>query len=241
MSNRGCDGGLSDHRAQRRPDRPGESPGSDRPPAGESRFVVQRHDLSSLHYDLRLEVDGVLASWAVPKGPSSETGDKRLATRTEDHSLGYLDFEGRMPPGEYGGGTVVVWDTGTYRTLADEEVSASLRRGYLKIWLDGGKLSGCYALTQIKLRGDQRHWLLVKVDDEAEDSDRQASRYYERTVPQRYGTDRDGTDRDRTDRNGTDRGGADRGGADRNGSQRVNEAGQSRRESVLSGYANRDS
>jgi DNA ligase D-like protein (predicted 3'-phosphoesterase) len=210
MSNRGCDGGFSDHRALRRPDRPGESPESDRSHAGASRFVVQRHDLSSLHYDLRLEVDGVLASWAVPKGPSSEAGDKRLATRTEDHSLGYLDFEGRMPPGEYGGGTVVVWDTGTYRNLGDEEVSEGLRRGYLKVWLDGGKLSGCYALTQIKLRGDQRHWLLVKVDDEAKRSDRHAGR-----DPGRNGSGRDGA-------------------------QRPGEAGQGRRESVLTGHSHSD-
>jgi DNA ligase D-like protein (predicted 3'-phosphoesterase) len=190
MSNRGCDGGSPDHRAQRRPGRPGELPESDRSPEGESRFVVQRHGPSSLHYDLRLEVDGVLASWAVPKGPSSDAGDKRLATRTEDHSLGYLDFEGRMPPGEYGGGTVVVWDTGTYRNLGDEAVSEGLRRGYLRVWLDGGKLSGCYALTQIKLRGDQRHWLLVKIDDEAQDSDRHAS-----GDPGRNGSERNGSGR----------------------------------------------
>jgi DNA ligase D-like protein (predicted 3'-phosphoesterase) len=174
MANRGWGGGLSDHRAPRRPERGGDSPDRDRPHPGDPRFVVQRHDLSSLHFDVRLEIDGVLASWAVPKGPSFDAGDKRLATRTEDHSLGYLDFEGRMPAGEYGGGTVVVWDRGTYQNLADEDVSLGLRRGYLKVWLEGSKLSGCYSLTQIKLNGDQRHWLLVKIDDEHAYADRSA-------------------------------------------------------------------
>jgi DNA ligase D-like protein (predicted 3'-phosphoesterase) len=191
MSNRGCNGGSPDYRAQWRPDRPGELPASNPSPGGESRFVVQRHGPSSLHYDLRLEVDGVLASWAVPKGPSFDAGEKRLATRTEDHSLGYLNFEGRMPPGEYGGGKVVVWDTGTYRNLCDEEVSEGLRRGYLRVWLDGGKLSGCYALTQIKLRGgDQRHWLLVKIDDEAQESNRHAGGDSGRNGSERNGSGR---------------------------------------------------
>jgi DNA ligase D-like protein (predicted 3'-phosphoesterase) len=175
MANRGRDGGLSDHRAPRRPERGSDSPDRDRPYPGDPRFVVQRHDPSSLHFDVRLEIDGVLASWAVPKGPSFDAGDKRLATRTEDHSLGYLDFEGRMPAGEYGGGTVVVWDRGTYRNLGDEDVSLGLRRGYLKVWLEGSKLSGCYSLTQIKLNGDQRHWLLVKIDDADAYADRSAA------------------------------------------------------------------
>jgi DNA ligase D-like protein (predicted 3'-phosphoesterase) len=212
MANRGCDGGLSDHRAPRRPERPGGSPELDRPHPGEPRFVVQRHDLSSLHFDLRLEIDGVLASWAVPKGPSFDAGDKRLATRTEDHSLGYLDFEGRMPAGEYGGGTVAVWDRGTYRNLADEDVSTGLRCGYLKVWLDGSKLSGCYALTQIKLNGDQRHWLLVKVDDEDEFADR-------------------GTDRDRRNGHGESRHAP---------GEARNAYVPGSRESVMSGYARRE-
>ncbi|HWN36200.1 MAG TPA: DNA polymerase ligase N-terminal domain-containing protein [Pseudonocardia sp.] len=213
MANRGCDGGLSDHRAPRRPERPGGSTELDQPHPGEPRFVVQRHDLSSLHFDVRLEIDGVLASWAVPKGPSFDAGDKRLATRTEDHSLGYLDFEGRMPAGEYGGGTVVVWDRGTYRNLADEDVSLGLRRGYLKVWLDGSKLSGCYALTQIKLNGDQRHWLLVKIDDDDAYPDRSA-------------------ERDRRNGPGEGRNGP---GEARNG------RAPGSRESVLSGYAHRES
>ncbi|HEX4250247.1 MAG TPA: DNA polymerase ligase N-terminal domain-containing protein [Pseudonocardia sp.] len=220
MANRGCDGGFSDHRAPRRPERPGDSAERDRPHPGAPRFVVQRHDLSSLHFDLRLEIDGVLASWAVPKGPSVDAGDKRLATRTEDHSLGYLDFEGRMPVGEYGGGTVVVWDRGTYRNLADENVSVGLRRGYLKVWLEGDKLTGCYALTQIKLSGDQRHWLLVKLDDE--DSHAES-----------------GADHDRRTGHGEARNGHGTGHSEaRNG---YGGWVPGSRESVLSGYAHRDS
>jgi len=162
----------------------------------------------------------VLASWAVPKGPSFDAGDKRLATRTEDHSLGYLDFEGRMPAGEYGGGTVVVWDRGTYRNLADEDVSLGLRRGYLKVWLDGSKLSGCYALTQIKLNGDQRHWLLVKIDDDDAYPDRSA-------------------ERDRRNGPGEGRNGP---GEGRNGpGEARNGRAPGSRESVLSGYAHRES
>lgn len=213
MANRGCNGGVSDHRAPLRPERPGESPARDRTQPIEPRFVVQRHDRSSLHFDVRLEIDGVLASWAVPKGPSFDAGDKRLATRTEDHSLGYLDFEGWMPVGEYGGGTVAVWDRGTYRNLADEDVSAGLRRGYLKVWLDGSKLSGCYVLNQIKLNGDQRHWLLVKIEDE----DAHADRSVEHDPRIGFGEPRNGP------------------GEGRNG--RV----PGSRESVLSGYAHRDS
>ncbi|MBO0876558.1 MAG: DNA ligase, partial [Pseudonocardia sp.] len=169
---------LSEHRAKRRPDRSGEPAGSGRmkAPAEAPRFVVQRHDASSLHFDFRLEIEGVLVSWAVPKGPSTDPREKRLATRTEDHPLDYLDFEGRIPSGEYGAGTVVVWDIGGYRNLADEDVSDGLRRGHLKVWLDGEKLHGGYALTRTKMRGDPRNWLLVKVDDERADRRRRPTR-----------------------------------------------------------------
>lgn len=142
-----------------------------------NRFVIQKHDASSLHYDLRLEVDGVLVSWAVPKGPSTDPRDKRLAMPTEDHPLDYIDFEGTIPEGSYGAGTVLVWDRGAYenRTTDDdgEELSmtAGLERGHVSVRLDGEKLSGGYALTRVAT-GDDERWLLVKMDDEKADARR---------------------------------------------------------------------
>ena len=119
------------------------------------RFVIQKHDASSLHYDFRLEFDGVLKSWAVPKGPSTDPREKRLAIRTEDHPLEYTDFEGIIPEDEYGGGTVVVWDRGSYRNLRANEgegsldMPGSLRGGLIEIRLKGEKLKGGYALKRI--------------------------------------------------------------------------------------------
>ena len=143
---------------------------------GEPRFVIQKHAASRLHYDFRLEVDGVLKSWAVPKGPSTDPRDKRLAVPTEDHPLDYIDFEGVIPEGEYGGGSVIVWDTGTYRNITTskgEEVPASdaLARGHVAVWLEGQKLSGGYALTRVG-RGQDERWLLVKMKDERSDARR---------------------------------------------------------------------
>src|SRR5699024_11138132 len=137
------------------------------------RFVVQRHDASSLHFDFRLEIDGVLVSWAVPKGPSVNPADKRLAHRTEDHPLDYADYEGRIEEG-YGAGTVIVWDTGTFenRTERDgEAVSAedALAAGHLKVELHGQKLTGAFVLTHTKMGGDEANWMLAKVDDHGAD------------------------------------------------------------------------
>lgn len=145
-------------------------------PAGSGRspvFVVQRHDASSLHFDLRLEIEGVLVSWALPKGPSVDPSDKRLARRTEDHPLDYADFEGRIDEG-YGAGTVVVWDTGTYENLTEEDgrpraAADALDAGHLKVRLHGDKLSGAFALTHTRMGGDDAAWMLVKVDDEGAD------------------------------------------------------------------------
>lgn len=116
----------------------------------------------------------MLKSWAVPKGPSTDPSQKRLATRTEDHPLDYADYEGRIPEGEYGAGTVVVWDTGEYQHLTEDdgepvEVDAAIENGHVKFWLDGQKLSGGYALTKMRNRPDRDDWLLVKLDDEAVD------------------------------------------------------------------------
>jgi DNA ligase D-like protein (predicted 3'-phosphoesterase) len=128
-------------------------------------FVIQKHDASHLHYDFRLEIDGVLTSWAIPKGPSPDPKDKRLAIQTEDHPLEYARFEGVIPPGSYGAGTVMVWDTGTYRNLKSISMQQCLENGRLEIWLDGTKLQGGYALIKTKLLKESS-WLLIKIKDE---------------------------------------------------------------------------
>jgi DNA ligase D-like protein (predicted 3'-phosphoesterase) len=144
---------------------------------GKPIFVIQKHDASNLHYDFRIEVDGVLKSWAVPKGPSMDPSVKRLAVPTEDHPLGYADFEGVIPEDEYGGGTVMVWDRGTYRNLKEEDeeevppVSEQLEDGHVTIWLDGEKLKGGYALIRTG-KGKDPRWLLIKMDDNEADARR---------------------------------------------------------------------
>lgn len=137
------------------------------------RFVVQKHAASHLHYDFRLEIDGVMASWAVPKGPSANPSDKRLAMEVEDHPMEYMNFEGTIPKGEYGGGTVMVWDIGTYRVEGNDDNSKdnSLmkkmhREGNIKIVLDGKKLKGSWALVRMKTGEDKHPWLLIKHKDE---------------------------------------------------------------------------
>ncbi len=139
-------------------------PGAKRP-----IFVVQKHAASTLHYDFRLEVDGVLASWAVPKGPSTDPRVKRLAVEVEDHPLGYGDFEGVIGEGSYGAGAVIVWDTGGYDNLSEQESMAeALDRGHVSVWLHGHKLRGGYTLQRTG-GGAKPRWLLVKRrDDEAD-------------------------------------------------------------------------
>lgn len=137
-------------------------------------FVIQKHAATRLHYDFRLEVDGVLKSWAVPKGPSMNPADKRLAVQTEDHPMDYADFEGIIPQDEYGGGTVVVWDAGPYRNLkrrAGHEVPLGEchRKGQVEIWLEGKKIRGGFALIHSRMGDTEKHWLLVKMRDTAAD------------------------------------------------------------------------
>jgi bifunctional non-homologous end joining protein LigD len=137
--------------------------------SGRSRiFVVQKHDATRLHYDFRLAVNGVLASWAVPKGPSMNPADKRLAVRTEDHPLEYARFEGVIPPGQYGAGTVMVWDLGKYEPL-ENPPEEQLARGKLQIVLQGEKLRGGFTLVKIENRSmnsRRDYWLLIKSRDE---------------------------------------------------------------------------
>src|SRR5215216_755146 len=127
------------------------------------RFVIQKHDASKLHYDFRLETkDGVLLSWAVPKGPSLDPRQKRLAVETEDHPLDYIDFEGVIPEGNYGAGTVIVWDTGTYTT--ERDIRQQFQDGKISFALNGTKIKGSFALIRIRQRHKQ--WLLIKSDDD---------------------------------------------------------------------------
>ena len=123
-------------------------------------FVVQKHRASHLHYDFRLEMDGVLKSWAVPKGPSLDPAVRRLAMAVEDHPIDYADFEGIIPEGEYGGGTVMVWDRGTY--IPESQMTSDLGRGELKFTLQGVKLKGSWVLVRTK----GRQWLLIKHRDQ---------------------------------------------------------------------------
>ena len=141
-------------------------------------WVIQEHDASSHHFDFRLEADGVLKSWAVPKGPSTDPSEKRLALPTEDHPVEYADFEGVIPEDEYGGGTVIVWDRGTYANLKEDDdgepvpVADQVADGHVTVRLEGGeKLAGGYALTRMEGR-DEEMWLLVKMDDEEADARR---------------------------------------------------------------------
>jgi bifunctional non-homologous end joining protein LigD len=131
-----------------------------------SRFVVQKHAARRLHYDLRLELDGVLLSWAIPQGPSLVAADKRLAVRTEDHPLKYLEFEGAIPKGEYGGGTMIVWDRGTWSPVHDPH--RSLLKGHLEFVLQGQRLRGRWHLVRMKPRAREKseQWLLIKAADE---------------------------------------------------------------------------
>jgi bifunctional non-homologous end joining protein LigD len=149
-------------------------------PAGHKRgtghkpiFVVQKHAARHLHYDFRLEIDGVLVSWAVPKGPTLNPADKRLAIRTEDHPLEYADFEGIIPEGQYGAGTVMVWDRGTYDVEDSPAIKQQLTRGEVKVILHGEKLRGGFVLVQtakrLADRAEQARWLLIKQRDEYAD------------------------------------------------------------------------
>ena len=124
-------------------------------------FVVQRHDARRLHYDFRLERDGALASWAVPKGIPLEPGERHLAVHVEDHPLDYASFEGEIPAGNYGAGTVEIWDEGTYELVEEK------RDGGLTVRLDGKRLQGLWTLVPAKLSGDPKNWLLIKKRDDA--------------------------------------------------------------------------
>lgn len=139
------------------------------PSPGLPRYVIQKHAARRLHYDVRLEVEGVLVSWAVPRGPSMDPAVKRLAVMTEDHPMDYAGFEGVIPKGEYGGGSVIVWDAGRFHNLTLTkgnlvEPRPAIEKGHIRVWLDGEKLQGAWDLIRTN-----QDWLMVKVADAAAD------------------------------------------------------------------------
>ena len=166
------DRNLEPYREKRQFTRTPEPYGEEEAPSAKPIFVVQKHDASHLHYDFRLEISGVLKSWAVPKGPSADSKVKRLAMPTEDHPFDYAGFEGNIPEGNYGAGTVMVWDTGTYSNLREAKpagggqatMDKAVTEGKIEVRLDGKKLKGNYALIRTGLQG--KGWLLFKMKDE---------------------------------------------------------------------------
>jgi len=153
--------GLTEYRKKRRFNKTPEPGPEEKSSELGNIFVVQKHRATQLHYDFRLEADGVLKSWAVPKGPSMDPTVKRLAMQVEDHPVDYADFEGVIPEGEYGGGTVMVWDNGVYAPENNESVSRSLAKGELKFADLGKKLKGSFVLVRTR----DRQWLLMKHKD----------------------------------------------------------------------------
>lgn len=166
---------LKDYNEKRKFNETTEPEGKTKKSKDKLIFVVQRHAASRLHYDFRLEMDGVLKSWAVPKGPSLDPKDKRLAMMVEDHPYDYKDFEGNIPKGNYGAGQVEVWDSGTYEPLEEtrlsdeKELLKELHAGSLKFILHGKKLKGEFALVKMKNTEDNA-WLLIKHKDEFAES-----------------------------------------------------------------------
>src|SRR5687767_1742009 len=168
---------LAEYRRKRDFSKTAEPSGDIAPPApskGSLRFVIQKHAASHLHFDLRLELDGVMKSWAVPKGPSVDPGVKRLAMEVEDHPISYNTFEGTIPAGQYGGGTVMLWDRGTYSAV--EGGTQALREGYARGKLDihfhGERLRGPFALVRTARSEGKPQWLLIKRSGEGADTDR---------------------------------------------------------------------
>jgi bifunctional non-homologous end joining protein LigD len=182
---------LEEYQRKRRLDETPEPPAKLEKKSGH-RFVVQKHRATRLHYDFRLELDGVLKSWAVPKGPSLDPADKRLAMQVEDHPVSYFDFEGNIPADNYGAGSVMVWDLGTwqplssvpvdgkYGTTTDEEARAMLAKGDLKFRLQGERLKGDFALVRMKGRrpgSKGNEWLMIKKHDDHEVEDYDIDHY----------------------------------------------------------------
>lgn len=177
---------LEEYRQRRDFAKTPEPSGTEPRSGSRSTFVIQKHKASRLHYDLRLEVDGVLKSWAIPRGPSLNPAEKRLAMETEDHPLNYAEFEGVIPEGEYGGGTVIVWDKGTYENRSARNgdiisMAEAYKEGEIKFHLTGKKLHGEYALIKTE-RGQKNEWLLIKKKDRYADARRKLVSHEPRSV-----------------------------------------------------------
>jgi len=161
---------LSKYKEKRHFDKTPEPEGRERSVEKRQIFVIQKHDASNLHYDFRIEIDGVLKSWVIPKGPSLDPFIKRLAILTEDHPLEYADFEGIIPKDQYGGGIVIIWDKGNYENIKKDNfsITKSFERGRIEINLKGKKLKGGFALIRIKGENGKQ-WLLIKMNDNQAD------------------------------------------------------------------------
>jgi bifunctional non-homologous end joining protein LigD len=180
---------LAEYRRKRDFTRTAEPRGTPRKKAGALAYVIQKHAARHLHYDLRLELDGVMKSWAVPKGPSLDPAVKRLAMQVEDHPIDYNAFEGTIPKGQYGGGTVMIWDRGTYTYGGDDtdDPVEGLRGGYakgdFKVVLEGKRLKGSWVLVRTR-RGDpeRAQWLLIKHRDAAAEPGSEVVEEYQTSV-----------------------------------------------------------
>ena len=173
---------LNEYRKKRDFKKTAEPAGDERHHGNDRAFVVQKHAATHLHYDLRLEIDGVLKSWAVPKGPSLNPNDKRLAMQTEDHPFEYRNFEGSIPKGEYGGGEMIIWDRGTYVPEGTLSIKEQLAKGDFKFQLSGEKLRGSFVLVKLKKPGNKNEWLLIKHRDAFVDAKWDAEQHAESVV-----------------------------------------------------------
>jgi bifunctional non-homologous end joining protein LigD len=182
---------LQVYRSKRDFAKTSEPRGRPRGTGRELAYVIQKHDASHLHFDLRLEVDGVMKSWAVPRGPSVNPAVKRLAVQVEDHPVEYNTFEGIIPKGEYGGGTVMIWDRGSWRFGGDDPdqtrgIREGLRLGKLEILLQGRRLRGAWVLVRTGKQGSKPQWLLIKQRDRhAGDGPEPVERYTRSVVTRR--------------------------------------------------------
>lgn len=186
---------LTTYRARRDVKKSGEPAGDKKRSSKEPIFVIQKHSASHLHYDVRLEIDGVLKSWAVPKGPSTDTKVKRLAVPTDDHPMDYATFEGAIPEGHYGAGEVVIWDSGTYKNIKEKDgkfmpMKECYKRGTVEVILEGKRLHGAFAL--IRMAGGQ--WLMIKMKADKDDLEHESKPISKKKVKAKASSKQDDSD-----------------------------------------------